>query len=164
MKKVSVDIDNREKDLLPFPDTVVWSPVPFRREIVQIETVVTQLPFGDYRLTKHPKLVVVERKKNLGELATNILTKDKVRFRKAWHRFVTGCEYPVLLIEQSFGQMKLPPRLGKINAEEVMAELFQLVFSTPNLVTIWAHSTKLNRKVVAANLIRMMLSMTQRRR
>jgi hypothetical protein len=137
----------------------VWSPAPFRRELVKVKTVTKQLPFGDIRMARYPSRVVIERKKNLSELASNLLGPDRFRFGRAWERFITGCRYPVLLIEQSFGQTKLNRYAGKMTVEGTLAKLYELILD-PRLLTIWAHSTNLNRKMVGTNLVRLMLSKT----
>lgn len=162
MKKVVVEIDCREKHPLLFPTQLIWSRGRGSREMVAVETVGRQLRFGDYRLAQAPNAVVIERKGSLDEIAQNLLTRDHLRFREAWNRLITGCDYPVLAIDGSIATFdKLRGNYpDSITPEVVQCALWRWV-AVHKVPVIWlGNTTTINtRRAVGAQLLRLMLAL-----
>lgn len=134
-----IQIDSREQEPLLFPKSIVWTPARGKPILIRVSTERVSLPFGDYRLKRKPRCGVVERKFSLSELGQNLLSKgDMVRFSNAWARFVTGCDYPILLLDGSIHDTK-EVRYGseKHSPEEIMSAFFRLTISCPRLHVLW---------------------------
>jgi len=88
-------IDTREKLPLLFPKTIALGD-----RLVDLKTRRVRLSTGDYQLdSTREEGVVVERKRNLEELASNF-TRDWHRFRRALDR-LAECACPIILLEGS---------------------------------------------------------------
>lgn len=162
MRKVVVEIDNREKNPLLFPPQVIWSPRSGKREIASVTTVTKQLKTADYRLAGHPHDCLIERKAGLAELAQNLLSEDRHRFYDAWARFTTNCHRPVLLIDGSLADFdKLPPGVD-YHPAEVQRAFWGLLQAYPFVWVIFAGNTvsPVTRQKLGAQLVRLMLDAT----
>lgn len=73
---------------------------------VRLHVVRDALPTGDYALRGYERLMLVERKGSVGELAKNCLTGDRDRVRRAFGRLRDECRMPVLLLEGTMTSMK----------------------------------------------------------
>lgn len=142
---VRIEIDSRERDPLIFPPYMPWlGPGRSRKTMLTVETVRKELPLGDYRLAHAPRAAVVERKSGLGELAVNLSSKDKKRFKTAWHKFITGCHIPILIVEGSLAttreQLRNLPE--EADPERVLREVWEtLLSSKPVPIVLWAGSS-----------------------
>jgi len=165
-RKVMIEVDSREKEPVLFPNHIVWAERPFKRTIIEIDAIRKQLPIGDYRLARYPRCGVVERKRDLTELAQNLLASDRRRFRDAWARFITGCEYPILLIESTFSSPKLRFSAPRITQEDVRSALYRLQLEAPNLLVIWSGGLRNTtaRVRTGAELVRLLLTCSTLRR
>lgn len=106
-KAYTIVVDTREKTPFPIPRNMPAadpaSPATSRRGCThQITIVKKQLLFGDYVLEGSETRVVIERKKNLRELATNVLDpKRRQNFVTELRRMRDECSNPVLILEGS---------------------------------------------------------------
>lgn len=163
---IVIEVDDHEKEPLLFPETLIWSPGRGKRVLVRTVVEVSRMLAGDYRLKGAPRGCVIERKAGPEEIATNLLTKDRTRFDKAWDRFIGGCEYPVLLMDCSLSQFGSPrlPKTCKISPADIAREFWELVLGErgPRLV-IWAGNTAsvVTRRNVGEQLIRLMLTVRE---
>ena len=66
----------------------------------RVKYVRTKLYIGDYQYLENPQLVI-DRKQNIAELATNCCTKDRVRFKKELERARDAGVTVVILVEQN---------------------------------------------------------------
>lgn len=162
-RRVIIEVDAREQEPLLFPDHLVWAREPYRREIIRLETVRRELPYGDYRLARYPRKGVIERKAGLDELAHNLLTADRERFHRAWARFVTGCEHPILLLEGSFALDKLHAPTKCMTSEDVRSAVCRLMLEVPRLIVLWSgrHRSVAARTRLGAEAVRLLLTCTQ---
>jgi ERCC4-type nuclease len=99
-------VDKREKRWrLGFPDhLVLLSPttLPTRRQALtcRLSWEFAHLDTGDYLLADAPTAVIIEKKRDLGELVANCLTREgRRKFTDECRRLSTQCRHPVLLIE-----------------------------------------------------------------
>jgi len=161
-RKVTVLVDSREQIPLLFPDKIVWCPEPYKPELVELEFERRELEAGDYCLKHCQHIVGTERKRSMDELAANLLTWDRARFRSAWSRFLGAYAYPVLYLEQPFSSAArdLKGKYEKITAPDVLSEFFRLGLEVSKLTVIWAGRSDAPgpRREAGANLVRLMLS------
>lgn len=106
-----IEIDKHENTPLPFPDHIfILDPTALpwdrKKRTDSILTVDAHLPTADYRVKSHPTAVLIERKKDILELATNCLSRDgRRKFAGECRRLKCECRWPVLLIEGSIGTL-----------------------------------------------------------
>lgn len=163
-RKIVVEIDDREKNPLLFPEQTVWSPEPCKtRELLQIETKRVTLDAGDYRLADYPESCVIERKGSLDELAQNLLTKDRTRFANAFIRFVKACRHPVLVVEAPASCERLKGDYQKIVVPDVLGSLHKVMAGVPKLTTYWVGSSNspTTRAAVGSHMVRLMMAFAQ---
>jgi ERCC4-type nuclease len=165
-RHVVIEVDNREKNPVLFPSTMVWSHRPFERTLVKVEVRRRELPLGDYRLANYPRCCVVERKSGLTELCQNLLSPtDRARFQEAWNRFVTGCRYPVLLLDGALASADtLKFKTEKIIPEDVMSAFWSLMLWKPPTTVVWAgpSASVSTRTKLGAQLLTLMLAAASR--
>jgi len=162
-RNITIEIDRNEQHPFIFPEQVVWSPRPRRYEMLRIGTERKVLPFGDYRLKKAPKGCVIERKMGAKELAHNLLAPvDRQRFQAAWTRFVEGCSFPVLVIEDSLARFHETPSRTKIRSEDVALSFWSLIQKQPPHCVIWAGrlSSTAHRIAFGTQLVRLLMHTT----
>jgi len=161
-KQIEVWVDQREKEPFLFPKQLVWCPQPFKRQLVKLTTVRKRLDFGDYCLARHPHCCVIERKKGMDELYSNLFSADRARFQDAWDRFIQGCQRPVLVIEDTLSRSWTPKGSGNATEADVWCSLWTLLLGTPRLVTLWTGRVQspASRVRLGASLVRLMLSAT----
>lgn len=103
--------DDREKTPLLFPSNMVMlddAHVPCDRRscTVSLTVVKKRLPTGDYALKDFESRVLIERKKHLPELFSNLLTPTgRERFVKACDRLRSECTHPILILEGTIGHL-----------------------------------------------------------
>lgn len=103
--------DDREKTPLLFPSNMVMlddAHVPCDRRscTVSVTVVKKRLATGDYALEGFESKVLVERKKHLPELFSNLLTPTgRERFVKACDRLRSECAHPILILEGTIGHL-----------------------------------------------------------
>ena len=85
-------VDTREK-----PKAIKGLLTYFKGHSVTYE--VKKLDFGDYMDPKYPE-IVIDRKQNIGELAKNVGTKDRERFKREIQRARDAGAHLVILVEQ----------------------------------------------------------------
>ena len=86
-------IDTREK-----PKAIKSLLTYIKRQSIPYE--VKKLDYGDYLNTDHPD-IVIDRKQNISELAKNVGTKDRERFKREILRAQEAGAHLVILVEQS---------------------------------------------------------------
>lgn len=97
--------DDREKTPLLFPANMVMlddAHVPCDRRTCTVSLTVTKkrLQTGDYALEGFESRVLIERKKHLMELGSNLLTTSgRQRFVAACDRLRSECSTPILILE-----------------------------------------------------------------
>lgn len=107
MKEVTVLVDRREKQPLPFPSIFVgWNPLDppswesSHKLIVHVRT--QHLPTADYTLAGHQQDVLIERKKDLDELRGNLVTRrGRENFEAELRRMKEHTARPLILLEGS---------------------------------------------------------------
>ncbi len=103
--------DDREKTPLLFPANLVMlddAHLPCDRRSCTISLSVSKkrLATGDYALEGHESRVLIERKKDLPELFSNLLTPSgRERFVKACDRLRSECAQPILILEGTVGHL-----------------------------------------------------------
>lgn len=103
--------DDREKTPLLFPANMVMlddahPPVDRRSCTVSLTVVKKRLPTGDYALKDFESRVLIERKKHLPELFSNLLTPSgRQRFVAACDRLRSECTHPILILEGTIGHL-----------------------------------------------------------
>lgn len=103
--------DDREKTPLLFPANMVMLddahvPTDKRSCTVSLTVAKKRLPTGDYALEGFESKVLIERKKHLPELFTNLLTPTgRERFVKACDRLRSECAHPILILEGTIGHL-----------------------------------------------------------
>ena len=85
-------VDTREK-----PKAIRMILTYFKCHSVTYE--VKKLDFGDYIDPEHPE-IVIDRKQNIDELAKNVGTKDRERFKREIKRAQEAGAHLVILVEQ----------------------------------------------------------------
>ena len=98
---ITVQIDSREKNPVPFPAAIkIVNPEKRgERMLVKVQTEKLPLPCGDYRLKEYPDCCVVERKGGQRELFKNMFNPlDSVRQAKSFRK-LAACEYPYVVVE-----------------------------------------------------------------
>lgn len=76
-----------------------------------METRRQTLAVGDYCLKGAETLAVIERKGSISEIAKNMLDRqDLARQLRAFDRLSAACEYPILLVEQTVGELLRPTK------------------------------------------------------
>lgn len=104
-KEWVVKVDEREKQPLPLPERLSvldrsHLPTLKRTRSVRILTKSTRLLTGDYQLEGFEHRVIVERKKNLREIANNCLAhRGRARFIDELQRLRNECSRPLLFFE-----------------------------------------------------------------
>lgn len=86
---------------------------------------VRKVDYGDYEIDGRPDLIVIERKKNIDELVTN-LTKHRDRFarelegmQRAKHKYVIVEDHWCSIMEPSFSKVHPKALVGSIFAFEI---------------------------------------------
>lgn len=103
--------DDREKTPLLFPAHMVMLddahiPCDRRSCTVAITTIKKRMTTGDYALEGHESKVLIERKKHLPELFTNLLTlTGRKRFVLACDRLRSECTHPILILEGTISHL-----------------------------------------------------------
>ena len=83
-----------------------FPPCECRTITVQLTIKKARLKTGDYLLLGHESKVMIERKKDLPELFTNLLTTaGRTRFVAACDRLRSECTYPILILEGTIHQL-----------------------------------------------------------
>ena len=99
---LTVKIDSREKQALPFPDHIK---VHLRRSktatLIKIKKEVDTLKTGDYTLLGFERVCLIETKRSAQEVYENLLTGDFRRSSRAFERLSSECKHPVLVCEFS---------------------------------------------------------------
>jgi hypothetical protein len=104
-KRLTVLVDSREKDPIFFPRIIPFYPERHSsRILIHLLTEEVALDAGDYCLKGYESLCGIERKKNLGEIATNLLSRDRRRAIAALDRFAKQYVYRYLLVEATVAQ------------------------------------------------------------
>ena len=111
-RKLTLEIDNREKKPLIFPKNIFVPATPGgrKRRPIEISPISIRLPTGDYRLKDYPDLCIIERKAGQDELITNLTTKDYKRFYNMLKRLSKEAQYPVLLVEATPNMLAATPK------------------------------------------------------
>lgn len=106
MKTIKVLVDGEagspigEKYPLLFPEIIDWCPYPrAKTRQVRLEVVNCRMETGDYALEGFEHVGLVERKRGVRELATNLGSGDRGRFIRAIERLSSACTYPYLLLD-----------------------------------------------------------------
>ena len=103
--------DDREKTPLLFPANMVmlddaFMPCDRRSCTVALTVVKKRLKTGDYAIDGHESKVLIERKKHLPELFSNLLTPTgRNRFVAACDRLRNECAHPILILEGTVGHL-----------------------------------------------------------
>ena len=111
IKSWTIFQDDREKTPLIFPADIVMlddTHLPCARKTctVSLTVVKKRLQTGDYALKDFESRVLVERKKHLLELASNLLTPSgRERFVSACDRLRLECSHPILILEGSVAHL-----------------------------------------------------------
>ena len=122
-------------------DTRAQLPLLFRR-IIHIggrgrilKTERRKLDAGDYALAEAPRGMVVERKGSISEIAKNMLdTADKGRQARAFDKLCERSSAPILLVEQTIGELMRPTKY----APEPLAALDALLLeSLRRNISLW---------------------------
>jgi hypothetical protein len=128
-REVTVLVDTNEQNALKFPETIRWE---YRRKSYLLHVKTEEYPLtksrglaGDYTLKGWEKLTAVERKGSLTELKQNLLTNDRIRFRKALRR-LADLKYPWLFLDMPVSGVFRPTRYVK-DPEAVIDRLFKTV-------------------------------------
>lgn len=104
-RTITVDMDTAEKlgHRLLFPATIKW--YPDRNEesgrLITLKVHRHRLDAGDYAIKGFHNVVIVEAKRSIGEITTNLLTADFRRARQAFQRLIESTEHPYLLLDMS---------------------------------------------------------------
>lgn len=162
---IKVFVDNRERKVLPFPDTLVWSPAPGVGPVrLSIKTESKRLDAGDILLADWPAVSIVERKGSLRELYNNLFTRDKARAGAAFQRLASACAYPYLLLEGSPADWMREAqgmKIGEAVVEHpgVIVDRMLEVVSKYNLHLIWCSSgySLTTRRLVGETVLRALL-------
>jgi len=140
-KILTVQVDNREKYPLVFPQTIRLED-PERPRQMNLWQVVTEritLHEGDYRLASHPSACIVERKASVLELNKNLMNPaDLVRSSSAFARLTKACEHPVLLIEASPSEMFTN---NQIVDQDILAHRLMRLVDYYKLQLLWVGRT-----------------------
>lgn len=92
------------------------------------DTIVDTLETGDYSLLEHPKLVVLERKASLSELAMNMIGEGKPRFEREMER-MREYRYKYILIETVPSKDTLSLGVPQVKYPFPMSRVTQWLFS-----------------------------------
>jgi hypothetical protein len=99
--EITILIDSREKHKLLFPS---WITLYFDRigkiQPVHIETKVSRMVAGDYAIEGYEDVCLIETKRSLRELHSNIGPGSWPRVCKALKR-LSKCQYPYLVLEMT---------------------------------------------------------------
>lgn len=111
-QSVTVQIDTREQDPLPFKvlTTFRWFPNPHCEapHLLQVKTESVKLPEGDYCLKGYGDRCLVERKSGLSELTTNLMTSDYARATASFGRLAAASKNPWLVVEGTLSEFTTP--------------------------------------------------------
>lgn len=113
MRTVTVIVDAAEKRPLLFPETIVITDMGGRPEVLKILTETKALETGDYVLKGFENVAIVERKGSIDEVASNMLSKDRLRELRKWDRLATQCKMPAILLEGTPSVLLRPTPLLK---------------------------------------------------
>lgn len=118
MREYTIVRDSREKRPLLFPDHLVVTGVGGGLETIHLLESIERLDpdhpeveAADYYLKGYPSAVIVERKHNIDELATNVLNPSRrARFIRELDYLQSRCRYPILLCEGGSRSLLIPDR------------------------------------------------------
>ena len=96
-KRLTVQVDSREKIPFLFPATTSWGEGKNAR-LVPVHVEVCTLDAGDYRLAEYPTSCVIERKGTASELWTNLFSKDSERQARAFARLSEAADHAYLFL------------------------------------------------------------------
>lgn len=104
--EVTVIIDSRERTPLLFPGWIDWW-VDRTSEVrpIEVKTKRMVMPAGDYTLEGHDDVCIIETKRSMRELHSNVCTKEWTRVARALSRLVDSCKYPYLVLELTPSEM-----------------------------------------------------------
>lgn len=117
--------DSQEQKPLLFPSSLVWTPPTLleanhqrarqlQPRLLKITTKRKALPFGDYAVRGFESVSCVERKGSILELWSNSLAGDRLRFKRAFVKFLTSTANPILYLDLpplSVWNLRLPEDL-----------------------------------------------------
>lgn len=114
-RKITVYVDDREKDPVLFPVNITWYPSRNGKDVCQVQVVTERkrLRTGDYFLKHFRSTCIVEKKGSLDEVKDNVLGAGTKRFHAQLDRLRTATRYPYLLLTESFSKMTSPTRWCK---------------------------------------------------
>ena len=155
--KVMIEIDSREKFPLLFPANIRYFDESGSPKLIRVETIVTHLPTGDYRMKEFPTGCLIERKGAARELATNLLGPDRRRCLSAIRRLCDSCHRPILLCD--FSMADLQRDQPNLPAGRLVSAVARLV-SEYGLTLLIAGPCKRStyRKQLGATIVHFMLS------
>lgn len=171
-KSVTVLVDTREQDPFLFPVNIIYYPDRYEssRVLVGIKTKRVALETGDYYLDGFDTVCGIERKKNLSEIATNVLTKDRRRFISALDRLANQFAHPYMVIEATHMDLYHPLQWRDPNQLEhegdrdppppervIDALMRDLTARNIHLITAGRCAAVKTRKQLGGHLVRRML-------
>lgn len=107
-KTLTILVDDREKDVTPFPKTFIWNDAYGKGHLIKLKTKKKRLSAGDFQVEGYEHIVALERKKNSKELWQNLCTKDRGRFNEALQRMVGEVQVPLLFVQVSLSELTRP--------------------------------------------------------
>ncbi len=159
-RKITVLVDDREKDAVLFPRSITWHPTRNGKGVREIQIAVQRkrLKTGDYYLEKFRKISIMEKKGSLTEIANNTIGGGTRSFQSQLDRLRETTRYPYLLLTDSFSKMTCPSKWNT-DPMRVLSHLFQEC-TRRNINLLWiggAHSPKA-RVRLGETILRIMLS------
>lgn len=160
--KLTVHYDSNEQLRVPFPRNIVVRPrrayassriVP----VVAVRKCLQKLG-ADYAVAGYESVSLVERKRGMNELHTNVWTRDYGRFMKSLDRLAASCRFPYLVLEKGIGDLYRDP---DYYPGDVMAHLLRELHTRGiRFVAVGRCDSPRTRAQLGDFLLRLMLSHT----
>lgn len=138
---LTILVDDREKQPLIFPANMQllspqW-PAVDSTQVVRLQTESVRMTTGDYAIKGKEWACIIERKKNLDEIAQNLLNpKRRQLFVAELERLREGCRYPVLFFEGSAATLLTPTK--RTESPHKVADAFVRFMARYGVQTVFA--------------------------
>lgn len=108
-RSITIWWDDREKNLLSFPDYILYYGVGGAESLVRLVLEKKRLPVGDYAIKGRAHIACLEAKKmGIVEVYQNTCTPDQWRFRRALRALSDQTANPLVLVTMSPQDVNVP--------------------------------------------------------
>lgn len=160
---ITVQVDEREKDEIPLPDSLEWSDDRGFSKVLRVDHETVTLPTADFRVKEYPEVCGIERKGSIQELRNNLFSTDAARFGRCLRRLATEFKVPILLLDLPTTPKGYDPvdLYGPQTPAKVWDTVYRKVYRMGlHLVTVHTPRTQGGRQILGYHIVRLLWNFT----